>query len=350
MNHTNTTLFISKCLTLSQNNKHYQSIKELIKQPNFDWDMVVKLATAHYVLPALYINLKSANLLELLPTDLIDYMIYLTELNRERNRSILKQAEEINSLLIKNHITPIFIKGTGNLLGNLYNDIGERMIGDIDILVPTEQLQKTFTILQTHNYDYVEKSQNHYPHFRHLPRIAHPSHIAAVEVHKEMILEEFASEFNYNKVVKTTCTINGYRILSNENKIALTCISKQINDHARYYVTMPLRAAYDLYLLSKKSDVEIALNQFTKLKSPLIKFSYLCSYLFDIPTLKISFNKDLDRYLKHYLTYLNNPDLRKKKNKQIKLFLGIKIKLLTIIRSSYQPALRRWILRKIFSF
>jgi hypothetical protein len=71
----------------------------------------------------LYCNLKRADFLHYLPTDLVAYMKHITDLNRERNQQIVEQAKEINELLLTNNITPIFLKGTGNLLEGLYDDI-----------------------------------------------------------------------------------------------------------------------------------------------------------------------------------------------------------------------------------
>ena len=61
-------------------------------------------------------------------------MKHITDLNRDRNKQIISQAQDLNTLLLNNNITPIFLKGTGNLLEGLYDDIAERMLGDIDFL------------------------------------------------------------------------------------------------------------------------------------------------------------------------------------------------------------------------
>ena len=49
-------------------------------------------------------------------------MEYITNLNRERNEKIIRQARELNTLLLANNIRPIFLKGTGNLLAGIYED------------------------------------------------------------------------------------------------------------------------------------------------------------------------------------------------------------------------------------
>ena len=46
--------------------------------------------------------------------ELVSYMQHITNLNRERNKKIIAQAQELNNLLLANSITPIFLKGTSN--------------------------------------------------------------------------------------------------------------------------------------------------------------------------------------------------------------------------------------------
>jgi len=43
--------------------------------------------------------------------------------------------KEMNATLNAAGISPIYLKGTGNLIDGFYEDIGERIIGDIDFLV-----------------------------------------------------------------------------------------------------------------------------------------------------------------------------------------------------------------------
>ena len=113
---------------------------------------MVKVSTSHYVFPAIYCNFKRADFLKYLPDDLVDYMKYITNLNRDRNTQIIEQAKDLNSLLLANNIRPIFLKGTGNLLEGLYEDIGERMVGDIDFLFSKKDFLKAIDILKNDNY------------------------------------------------------------------------------------------------------------------------------------------------------------------------------------------------------
>jgi len=79
--------------------------------------------------------------LSVIPEEVEHAFAEIYELNRQRNQQILKQIDDITALLNKENIQPVFLKGTANLLDELYSDVGERMIGDIDFLVTEEQLK-----------------------------------------------------------------------------------------------------------------------------------------------------------------------------------------------------------------
>ena len=87
-------------MTISLEEKNRQEIEKQLKSTYIDWDAVVKVSTAHYVFPALYCNLKRADFLQYLPQELVSYMEYITDINRERNKQIISQAQELNSLLL----------------------------------------------------------------------------------------------------------------------------------------------------------------------------------------------------------------------------------------------------------
>jgi hypothetical protein len=113
MNYKETLFFIGQSLTINHDPENKVLIEEQLKSKSVDWEALVKVITAHFVLPALYCNLKRANFLHYLPEDLVSYMVHITDLNRKRNHQILAQAKEINELLLANHITPIFFKRYG---------------------------------------------------------------------------------------------------------------------------------------------------------------------------------------------------------------------------------------------
>ena len=276
------------------------------------------MSTAHYVFPALYCNLKRADFLKYLPQELVSYMEYITNINRERNKKIIAQAKELNSLLLDNNITPIFLKGTGNLLAGLYEDIAERMVGDIDFLVSKKEFFSTIEIFKNNSYGKEENQKDFNTRNRHYTRLVKKVHIAGVEIHKEIITEKYMNEFNYSFVEKDSQVINEVAVLSYANKLNLSIIADQINDDGFYYKKMALRNAYDVFLLSKKINAKDAMNGLEKLTNPLNCFLAACYEIFNtVDSLEYNKTKGTALYLRDFNSQFTNPIRKKRISKNI---------------------------------
>tara|TARA_B100001175_G_scaffold205925_1_gene174800 strand:- start:585 stop:1694 length:1110 start_codon:yes stop_codon:yes gene_type:complete len=348
LNYKETLFFIAKSLTISFEEKNRDEIEFMLKTTDIDWEAVVKVSTSHYVFPAVYCNFKRADFLKYLPSDLVSYMKYITNLNRDRNTQILLQAHELNKLLLASNITPIFLKGTGNLLEGLYEDIGERMIGDIDFIVPKGEYKKAIEKLSDDGYNTISKSKYFFPEFIHHPRLIKEGNIAAVEVHKEFLIDKYSKEFNYDLICKKIKEINGVTILSFEDQLALSIIATQINDYGYEYKNIVLRNAYDVFLLSKKTNTNSTIMKFKKLRHPLNCFLASCFFSFgEINSLKYIKTKESEIYLKTFKKLLNNDRYRRFRFHLIHKYIFIKTRMNILYKSIFNKQYRVWLLNRI---
>jgi hypothetical protein len=349
LNYKETLFFIAKCLTISLETKNKQEIEKQLKSTDVDWDNIVKVSTSHYVFPALYCNFKRADFLKYLPADLVEYMIHITNLNRGRNTQIIQQAQELNILMLANNIRPIFLKGTGNILEGLYEDFGERMVGDIDFLFSEKDFFKAIDILKKDNYSKPESELDYFQGFRHYPRLVKPANIAAVEIHKEVTIEKHRGELNYKIISEDTQLINNFSVLSFENQLSLSIISSQINDYGFEFTKFALRNAYDVFLLSKKVNTKKVISKFSKLKNPLNCFAANCNLVFgDLKSLEYDKTKEAENYQKAF-----NKSLYKSKSN---LKINFKLTTINLIRrfgivckSIFNSKNRKWLLNRIKS-
>ena len=347
MNYKETLYFIAKCLTISLEAKNRQAIEAQLESDTIDWDAVVKVSTSHYVFPTLYCNLKRADFLHYLPQELVSYMEHITYINRERNGQIISQAKELNSILLAYNITPVFLKGTGNLLAGIYKDIAERMVGDIDLIFLKEDYPKANTLLREFGYD--KEIHQELPH-RHYPRIIRKDSIAGVEIHKELLIEKYANEFNYSFVAKDSQVIKGVTVLSYANKLNLSIISNQINDSGFYYKTMALRNAYDVFLLSKKTNAKEAVNALDNLTHPLNCFLAACYEVFDsVDSLEYNKTKKVVSYLSVFNNQFTNNKRTKRRHKLVNAYLLLKYRLNIIYNSVTHKVYRIWLFKKLSS-
>jgi len=345
LNYKETLFFIAKCLTISLEEKNRDEIEIILKTTDLDWEAVVKVSTSHYVFPAIYCNFKRADFLKYLPADLVDYMKHITNLNRDRNTQIIQQAKDLNNLLLANNIRPIFLKGTGNLLAGLYEDIAERMVGDIDFIFSKEDYPIAITILREFGYSEQYKYKYHFPTEKHYRRLQKENHIAAIEIHSELLdIKKYANEFNYSFVEKDSQVINRVRVLSYANKLNLSIIANQINDNGFYYKTMALRNAYDVFLLSKKTNTKAAVNALNKISYPLNCFLAACDEVFNtVESLEYNNTKNTASYLSVFNSQFTNKKTTKRRHKRIKMYFFLKSRLNMIYKSIIYKEYRVWL-------
>ena len=152
MTYKQTLCFVCSCLTLIKYPERRNEISERIASGEVDWDKVVKFSSNQMVVPALYYNLKQAQLLTVLPEGLEFYFEEISNANKLRNEALIKQANHVVQILDKHQIKIVFLKGMAHILEGLYLNVGERMISDIDFLVAQDQVETVAEILKEEGY------------------------------------------------------------------------------------------------------------------------------------------------------------------------------------------------------
>ena len=186
----------------------YRQENEVLKgidPDNINFEKLIKLASGHLMLPALFFNIQKKKVSYLFPKDFIEYIKNIFEINKARNRILLSEAKELSELFYKNNIKHIFLKGTALLLSNVFEDIGERMIGDIDFIIQHKDEEKVKKVLEKNNYC---TSSNHVDLYRvfkpkHLPRMVNKNKTIAIEPHLELLSPKYRGFFNSKKLINT---------------------------------------------------------------------------------------------------------------------------------------------------
>ena len=332
MNYKETLYFVASCLTISLDTENKLTIQKQLQSGNIDWDAVVKVSTGHFVFPALYCNLKRADFLQYLPQELVSYMEYITNLNRDRNQQIIAQAKELNTLLLANKIIPIFLKGTGNLLEGLYEDIAERMVGDIDFIFSKEDYPKAIAVLENEKYySEIEIVKFHW----HYPRLVRVNKIAAVEIHNKVLKQPYSAILSFEHLNKDAEFFSNIKVASSHDKLLNSVLPKQINDNLYHSKDISLRTVYDVFLLCKKSNGLLPKTKIKKVDKRFNNFIGCANSLLKIKNLNdFKETNSSKKYLSNYISALN-----KSKKEKLKIqILNILVKLkdyLNIFRYSF---------------
>ncbi len=348
------TFFIAKSLTIDRNIEALLSVKDRIAGPDFDWNFFIRLASDHFVVLSLYQRFRECNLLDMMPEGLAEHLQALYEMNDERNSAILRQIERINKALNAHNITPVYIKGTANLMDGLYSTSGERVIGDIDFLVEPNSFFKTAEILMEQGYyTYHGNREEPYDYEKHYSRLTSNSEIADVEVHRSFVFPRYAKNFNYKDVFPFLIKKNSFGnlyVLSDFDNLTVTYMQPYFDDLGLAHKQYIIRVLYDSFLIASKIELKSWFCRVPNKKSAK-KFIYLVDFLFDGLKDKNCF-KSLSSvlYKKQYVYLLGNESLvYYVKGLTFTFFRIYDAYFLMIIRALKHEYYRSYILNRIFS-
>lgn len=226
---------------------------------NVNFENLMKLASRHLMLPALFFNINKKNVSYLFPEDFIEYIKNIYSINKARNTVLLKEAKELSELLYKNNINHIFLKGTALLLSNVFEDIGERMMCDIDFIIQHKDEEKVKKILEVNNY-YTPHLADLFRLFRtkHLPRMVNKNKTIAIEPHLELLSPGWRGAFNSKKLI--SAFKDKTKTIKTPSKTFLFdhCIyALQIEDQGLSKSYHSHRNIYDIYRLDCKKSLTI---------------------------------------------------------------------------------------------
>ena len=236
-------------------------LEHRLSKPSFDWDAIVVEGSKHLVLPTIFCRLEAKGLTHLMPEELYTYLNELTQLNKNRNLAIIDQIDALSETLNSHNIDHVFLKGAALLVGDFYKNNAERMLGDIDILVAEEQLNKAYEILL--NEDYIASDQTFGHDFfehKHLPRLKTEKHICAVELHKKLFVSFKDKVLTNSQILQDKTTDKSIYVPSINHLIRHNILNYQINDQGGIYNSISFRSAYDSLVLIKSVNYDFELD------------------------------------------------------------------------------------------
>jgi Uncharacterised nucleotidyltransferase len=144
-------LFLGRCLSYDHSEHAICTLRGQLSDLLIDWLEVVDTACRNGITPALWSAMERKALLDQLPADLRHYLAMIHGLNRQRNEIIREEARWATSALIAGGLRPILMKGSLCLFDERI-DRGLRMMTDIDMLLPDEEIEQACSLLSSMGY------------------------------------------------------------------------------------------------------------------------------------------------------------------------------------------------------
>ncbi len=183
----------------------------------------------------------------------------------QRERKLEVQVKNLSTLYAAEGIDYILVKGAAFNLGG-YNEFdGQRFIGDIDIVVSPDQLDKAYALLLSSGYDSELKLAQPISEYwvgKHLPPVDSESYFYSIECH----LKPFAKEVRGKPFISTeelfqysspASLAQPNALTPNiEHMLLYTFFASQIED-ANYVVSAPnQRSLLDTAVLLSKGNID----------------------------------------------------------------------------------------------
>ena len=181
---------------------------QLTRQKSLDWEQVANVAGSHSITQTLYPALIKKELIDLIPDDFFSYIQHLYEINCERNEMLRKQL--INAVLIINklNVKPLLMKGAAQLFLDTFSNVGDRLLTDLDILVPSNEIKRVSDELIACGYEMDEDKIHFIESHHHYPPLIKQDECAMIELHHEIMFREqqhvFPTEYAWTKTTNIT--------------------------------------------------------------------------------------------------------------------------------------------------
>lgn len=120
-----------------------------------DWMGVIALANQGLMTPQLAAALESRE--DRLPLDVAPFLVEVRRRSRERNRRLKAQLEEAVAALNAAGIEPVLLKGAALLARHEADDMPDRLLSDLDLLVSPEAVEAAIASLREAGFGLVKR-------------------------------------------------------------------------------------------------------------------------------------------------------------------------------------------------
>ena len=289
MAQTRNLLLLCACLSRATTPGAISLLAGEIHSPDLDWEGIISIAGRHLLLPAMRKALINKRLISALPTAVRDFLDEAYRLNTARNQRLKAQSGEIVQSLSRGGITSVLLKGGAFLFDCKDEELGMRMMLDLDILVPEDRFEESVAVLLHLGY---ERSQPHSPfHPHHYPDLFRPGEIAAVELHRWLGPQEHLLPpclvFDHSDTLKVG---TGYVCIPSSTHRIMHNIFHAAIQHRDYLTwSISLQALNDLMMISEAhpttvnwEDIKGAMRRCGYIRV-LEAYIYLASHLLKWP-------------------------------------------------------------------
>lgn len=177
-----------------------------------DWDLLLRQARSSNLLARIYSILIDKELINYVPAKPLEHLEWTSVIAERQINAVHWEVTKIREALIKTGPV-ILLKGAAYVMANLPPAHG-RLFSDIDIMVPKDIIHKVEAALMLHGWATTHHDaydQRYYRKWMHeLPPMRHIKRSSVIDVHHAILPETAAIRPNPDKLIASSCLLNGY--------------------------------------------------------------------------------------------------------------------------------------------
>ena len=238
------------------------SLRRLQQASAEDWRQIANLAQQFALAPLQYFRLKRAGYP--LPEDVAGSLKNTYLRNTARNINLLNQLNEMLAKLQGEGIAAIVLKG-GYLSEAVYEEIGLRVMADLDLLIPLDELERSIEVLEALGYKPIR------PYFHEVDGTLHfhapplEKDGCVVELHWKLALDRNPAPVNIDEVWSRAQPF----VLENltTQALGLSDLILHLGVHTAYghQFSSQLHAVVDLAVVLRKFREQVDWNEFIRI-------------------------------------------------------------------------------------
>ena len=253
-----------------------------------NYEKISEITSSHLIIPCLYVNLRLKKSLSKIPSDFKVYLQKIYSINKERNLALTNELVLISNILKKNKIKHVFVKGSSHIISQIYNDLGERMVSDIDFLTSTDSKTMLTKIFDENGYFSIKKES--FFNQRHLTPRLKKNFLFTIEPHTRLL--EKKNHLLPISFLDDCLNLNKINVPNFRNQLLLNIYNDQINDNAYKKLFYNLRSLYDTKMLLRR------------LRKPLIPNDKFCNNYFFLASKKNINFKEVNQKNSSFFIYI----------------------------------------------
>lgn len=246
-------VLLCHCLGQGSATDRITPLQKRLEAGSADWAEMIRIADQHLLIPALSRALNDKGLDDVVSKDIGDFLARGYQLNCMRNERIKAQGEEIVKRLNALGVTPLMLKGGVHLFEVAPEDIGRRMMVDLDILIPDGKLDEAVQVLEDLGYEIVGDPLGWTYQYPPMRRGGDP---AAIELHRAVGEQQavLTVEAAWRDAVALPVEGCDLLALSPTHRVLHNTFHAQIQDRAHALGEFALKDLYDVVMIRGRHE------------------------------------------------------------------------------------------------